>query len=152
MIVEIKGTKIDVDLREATQIETLKVGDSIKVLAKRYDDYKVCPGIVIGFVQFQTLPTIEIAYLDTSYSEAELHIVGYNSNCKNLEIAKADVTHLSFKKGDVLSIMDKKINGKELELQDLQAKKDYFLKNFGRYFAESLSEATNEVNATQRQY
>ena len=149
-IIEIKGVKIDVDLQEATQIEHLKIGDSVKVLLKRYDDYKVCPGIIIGFVRFTTLPTIEIAYLDLSYNEAELSFIAYNANTKNVEIAKTEIQELSFKKSTVLEIMDKKILGKEQELHDMKAKKDYFLKNFGKYFqCKPVEEPIGNVQKTE---
>ena len=45
MIVEINGIKMDVDERTATAITEYKVGQTVKVLKKKYSDqYEVYPG------------------------------------------------------------------------------------------------------------
>lgn len=37
-IIEINGVKLEIDLRHAKRIDNLRVGDTVKVLRKRYDD------------------------------------------------------------------------------------------------------------------
>lgn len=46
-IIEINGVKLEIDTREAVSIDTVKVGDPVKVLIKDYSSYKSFPGVVI---------------------------------------------------------------------------------------------------------
>ncbi|OQB66343.1 MAG: hypothetical protein BWX92_04125 [Deltaproteobacteria bacterium ADurb.Bin135] len=135
-IIEIKGVKMEVDLREATTIETFKVGDKVKVLIKRYsDNYNVYSGIIAGFVMFKELPTIVVAYLETSYNSAELKFTNINSKTEDIEIAAATDFDIPWEKANVLEVMDKAIEKKKEEVRDLEMKKDYFLKCFGKFFS-----------------
>ena len=70
-VIEVNGVKLEVDLRQAVRIDTLGVGDRVKVMVKIYSDYKVYAGVVVGFEPFKELPTIIIAYLDTQYKTPE---------------------------------------------------------------------------------
>ena len=63
-IIEIDGVKVEVDLRTAKRVDSFKVGDNIKILDKEYDNYKVKPGIIVDFAEFQELPTIVIAVFE----------------------------------------------------------------------------------------
>ena len=50
--IEINGVKMDVDMRHAKvrKTESLKVGDRVKLLQKKYgNSYEVNAGVVIGF-------------------------------------------------------------------------------------------------------
>ena len=75
-VIEINGSKFDVDFREAKEINTFKVGDKVKVLKKKYLEHVVYPGIIVGFEQFQKLPTIVIAYLD-GYNQRGMGLINY---------------------------------------------------------------------------
>ena len=85
-IIEINGMKLEVDLRQAKRIETLKVGSPVKVLVKGYDGYKVHAGTVVGFEPFASLPTIIVAYLDIDYTSANLKFIHFNAQSKDIEI------------------------------------------------------------------
>ena len=63
-IVEIDGVKVEVDLRTAKRVDSFRVGDNVKILDKSYQDYKVKPGIIVDFAEFQELPTIVIAVFE----------------------------------------------------------------------------------------
>ena len=91
-IIEINGVKMEIDLRNATVIDNFKVGDTIKVLVKGYNDYKSHVGMIVGFDEFQKLPTIVIAYLDIEYSGANIKFVYYNSESNKdwIEITKKE--------------------------------------------------------------
>lgn len=132
-IIEIGGIKLEVDLRHATQVQSYHVGDNVKVLKKKYsDEYTSCPGVIIGFDNFQNLPTIVIAYMEVTYSTAELKIEYLNSASKNVEICAMIGDELAIDKQRALDLLDTAMERKKQELDDLQAKKNYFIENFKR--------------------
>ena len=81
---EINGVKMQVDLRYATRIEELRVGDKVKVLTKGYSGHTVHSGVIIGFEPFKELPTIVVCYVASSYSEVKLEFVHYNAKSENV--------------------------------------------------------------------
>lgn len=137
-IIEINGVKLELDLRQASvqQIDTFKVGDSVKVLIKDYSGYKSHAGVVAGFDGFQKLPTIIIGYLDANYSSASLKFVYLNSQTKDVELVAASQTDIPFERDTVLALMDKAIVQKETELGEAKRNKEMFLSMFNRYFTD----------------
>ena len=94
---------MEVDLRQARRIDTLQVGDRVKVLVKQYYDYKVHAGTVIGFEPFKELPTIIIAYLETSYSSVGVKFLYFNAQTKETEVIKSiDDDQLDIDKSGVI--------------------------------------------------
>lgn len=144
-IIEIKGIKLEVDLREARKIESYKIGDNVRLLKKSYGDkYEVHPGVIVGFDAFEKLPTITIAYLEIGYSKAEILFAHINDNSKDegYEIAPAhELEELTFKRTDVVAQMDAEIEKRKQEIRDMENKKNYFLKYFNQYFATEKQEA-----------
>lgn len=133
-IIEVNGVKLEVDLRTAKRIDELKIGSPVKCLVKTYGEYKVYPGVIVGFVPFKNKPSIVVAYLDTSYSSADMKFVTFNEDTKDFEIvADIDYNSLELDKANVLRLMDKDITKKEQELQDLVAKKNFFIENFDSF-------------------
>lgn len=136
--IEINGVKFEVDMRHATLIDTLRVGDRVKVLVKKYDGYAVHAGTVIGFESFKTLPTVIIAYLAIGYGYAGVTFLYFNAQTKETEVVKAiDEDSLELNKGEVLRTMDSEIEKKRAEVADLLAKREFFLANFKAYFPET---------------
>lgn len=139
-VVEINGTKFEVDLRNAKVVDELRVGSKVKVMIDagyNSHDYKVYPGVVAGFEEFKAMPTIVIVYLEVSYSEAKIKFLHYNEKTEKTEVIPSyDDTDLMINKGDVLSKMDNEILKKEEELDDLNRRKNYFLNHFNKYFSE----------------
>lgn len=133
-IIEINGIKLDVDLRGARKIESYKVGDHIKILVRGYEDFKSYLGTIIGFDQFEKTPTIVIAYLKTSYGEASIEFVYYNSKKKDVEICPLNDWDVPVSRQQVIDRFDSSIEKKKSELQELEQKKNIFLKLFGKYF------------------
>jgi hypothetical protein len=134
-VIEINGVKMEVDLRQARRVDTLRVGDRVKVLVKQYSDYKVHAGTVIGFEPFEAMPTVIIAYLETSYSSIGVKFLYFNSQTKETEVIKSiDDDQLDIDKAGVLGQFNTDIVKKELELEDLKKKKEYFLANFQTYW------------------
>ena len=137
-IVEINGVKMEVDLRHATIVhENLHVGSKVKVLAKSdYSGPQVWPGVIVGFEPFPSLPTIIVAYMDTSYSGG-LKFAHINSkSADKWELVPSVDDELPLAKGDVLSRFDLDIEKKQAELDELNTKRAFFLRHFNAYFAQ----------------
>jgi hypothetical protein len=150
-IIEINGTKFEVDTSNLQVIENYRIGDRIKVLLKEYgDSYKPCPGVIVGFEPFEKHPTIVIAYLKTGgYGDkSPLKILFFNSETENVEICQMVGKELPFEKANVLELMDREILKTEQEVIDLKRRREYFLTEFGKYFehAEVVDEAGTDVH------
>lgn len=132
-IVEINGVKLELDMREATRIETLAVGSRVKVLIKRYgDSFVVCPGIVVGFDPFRQLPTITIVYLQDN----RLCFLAWNEKSEQEIVADIDQNPLTLDKTEVTAHYTREIEKKLREAEQLEKEFAYFKDNFGRYFTE----------------
>lgn len=133
-IIEINGVKLEVDLRNAKVIDHFRVGDTVKILKKEYNDkFKVCPGIIVSFENFKSLPTIVVAYLNNSYS-TDLEFAYINEQAEGIEMVQADLKDLSVEKDYVVKNFDRQIQTKHNEIVEIERKKKYFLDNFQRYF------------------
>lgn len=135
-IIEINGVKVEVDLRTAKRVETLVVGSKIKLLTKGpYSGNKVHSGVVVGFEQFQSLPTIIVCYLEIEYSDCKLQFAYINSqSAEKYELIASVDDELPIQKSDILSRMDREIEKKREEIVDIERKRDYFTRHFNRYF------------------
>lgn len=138
--IEINGVKLEVDMRTARKIENYKVGDRVKVLVKEYSSYKPFPGVIVAFDMFEKAPTITVAYLDVGYNGAELKFAYINGGVGSEDKDQPELApyndDIHVDKADVIDKLDREINKKQLEIEDLERKKVYFLKNFNKYFAE----------------
>lgn len=138
-IIEINGVKMEVDLREATKIDNYKVGDHIKVLIKSYSDsYESHIGTIIGFDNFEKLPTVVIAYLKSSYSVATIEYLYFNDATKDAEITHLNDWDIPVTKDQVIKKFDYEAEESEQKIRDIKNRKELFEKLFGKYF-ENLS-------------
>lgn len=134
-IIKIHGEKFEIDLREAKKIENFKVGDKVKILKKGYgESYEAYPGLIIGFEPFKNTPTIVIAYLKTEYSSADICFIYFNAKSEDIEICPMEVFDMPIEKAQVIDKFNKEILSKEDEVAKIKAKRDYFIKMFGKYF------------------
>lgn len=133
-IIEINGVKLEVDLSTARKVDEFKVGDNVKVLKKSYNSYKVCPDVIIEFVNFKSLPTIVIAILENEYSP-QIEFVYYNAELEGVEVVLTCEHELILEKNSVLQKMEREIEKKQAEIADIVAKKQYFLKHFDKHFS-----------------
>jgi hypothetical protein len=132
-IIEINGIKMEVDLREAKTVDTYKVGDTVKILIPEYGDkYKSAAGVIIGFDDFQSLPTIVVAYLDADYRGAEVKFAYVNSNSK-YELAPACAGDIPFAREQVEELLNKNIEAKQSELDKAKWHRRQFNEWFGAY-------------------
>lgn len=138
-IIELNGVKLEVDLRTAKRVDTLRVGDRVRLLEKSSysSSVTVHHGIIAGFEPFPSAPTIIVAYLKQSYKEATIEFVYLNTaseDAKQWEIVPSIDNDLPVNKEDVVASINRKIDGKMAEIQDLERQRDYFLREFGKYF------------------
>jgi nicotinic acid mononucleotide adenylyltransferase len=137
-VIEINGRKFEVNEADLKVVQEFKVGDTVKVLKKRYsDEWNSHFGAIIGYDNFQNLPTIRIIYLDNDYS-ADLHVVCFNAKTKDIEIAplnEADLIMLD--KSRIVDMLNNQIEKAKQELEDAKDNKEYFLKYFNAYFKAS---------------
>lgn len=119
-----------------THVEEYRVGDQVMVLKKKSygDEYEMFPGVIIGFYEFQALPTIHVAYLNVDYASAKVEFVALNGNTKGIEFARFDGDNLPYGKDRVITLLDEEVRKKKDELLSLEHKRNYFLECFGRYF------------------
>jgi len=135
-IVEINGVKLEIDSRYAKQINHYKIGDKVRVLVKEYSDYKSHPGIIVGFDNFKTLPTIIVAYLAVGYSEATIKFAFINNQSEGVEITPMVDDYIDVHKSEVLSVLNREIEKRQNEIKELKYKRRFFLNNFNKYFSD----------------
>lgn len=134
-LIEINGVKLEVDMRTAKKVESYKVGDLVKVLVKKYNEWKVCNGMIVEFCDFKELPTIVVAYMSESYSP-DLEFAYLNAATLELQLAPAGDALASVDKGWVVRKLDDQIKAKQSEIESLEARKRFFLERFARYFSD----------------
>lgn len=138
-IIEIDGVKVEIDLRTAKRVDSFKVGDNIKILDKEYDTYKVKPGIIVDFAEFQELPTIVIAVFEEgSWSSApNISFIYYNKNTsKKVEIVSCSEDEIKVSKEGVIERFEREIQKKKNEYEDLKNKLEYFKTHFLKVYKE----------------
>jgi len=138
-IIEIDGVKVEIDLRTAKRVDSFKVGDNIKILDKEYDTYKVKPGIIVDFAEFQELPTIVIAVFDEGSwsSTPNISFIYYNKNTsKKVEIVSCSEDEIKVSKEGVIERFEREIQKKKNEYDDLKNKLEYFKTHFLKIYKE----------------
>lgn len=136
--VEINGVKLEVDMRSARKIENYKIGDRVKVLIKEYSSYKPYPGVIVAFDMFEKCPTITVAYLKNEYSGCTVEFAYITGGSKEGDDKQPELApyndDIHVNRADVIETLNKEIFKKQTEIEDLERKKAYFLKNFNKYF------------------
>jgi hypothetical protein len=133
-VIEINGIKMEVDLSTAKRIDEFKVGDNIKVLKKNGSNYDVLAGVIIQFVNFKELPTIQIAVFKQDYWGSKIEFINFNEQTQDVEIALCSEHELRLEKNSVIDKFNNEINKKQGEVDDLKAKRDWFVEYFAKYF------------------
>ena len=134
--IEIDGVKVAVDMRTVKKIDVYRVGDNVKVLKKSYDTYKTYSGVIVDFVNFKELPAIVVAYFIQDYSSTSIEFETITKDTKDIEIAPCLPHELSINKNRVIDKFNYEIEQQQHKVDELKAKRDYFLENFGKFFEE----------------
>lgn len=142
-VIEVNGVKLEVDLRTARRIDTLRIGDRVKCLVKSYGgNMETYPGVVVGFEPFPSLPTMIVAYLDHGYGSVTLKFQSFNSATKDFEVvADLDNNALEVDKANILQRFQREIDDLQRKKEEVEQKRDFFLAHFGRYFASEKASA-----------
>jgi len=145
-IIEINGVKLEVDLRNAKRIDNFKVGDSVKVLRKLYsDNWESSLGVIVGFDEFKNLPTIIIAYLENDYASADIKFAYLNKETQDIEICALHNWDIPYTKQNIINKLDREISKAEELVKEAYAKKECFLKMFGKYFEQTMKQVENKL-------
>ncbi|MBF2373596.1 hypothetical protein IA854_05470 [Listeria seeligeri] len=139
-MVEINGIKMEIDMRTAVRVDEFKVGDNIKVLDKNYSNQKIHDGVIVEFLNFKDLPTIQIAYFERDWSGSEIKFLNINSESDSYEILPASAHEFELEKSAVVEKMKLEIESKKEEAARQQSKLDWFEKFYGKYFAKGEME------------
>jgi len=141
-IIEVNGVKIEVDLRTARRIETIKVGSPVKLLSKGgySSSQTVYPGVVIGFEPFKDLPTIIVAYVEADWSTAKIKIAHINSKQEAFDLIAAVDKDFSVDKISILSQFNRQIDQKRKEIEAIEEQKRYFETNFATFWTRVQAE------------
>ena len=132
-IIEIDGVKVEVDLRQAKRVDSFRVGDNIKILEKDSSDYKVKPGIIVDFAEFNSLPTIVIAVFEVGsyWNTPSIKFIYFNEKTADkVEMVPASEDEIKLSKDGVIEKFEREIQKKKNEYTDLQNQLEYFKKHF----------------------
>jgi hypothetical protein len=134
-VVEINGQRFEVDMATARVVDEYKVGDNVKVLQKDYSGYKALPGVITEFVNFKNMPTIVIAVFKEDYNGISIDFIYYNSaSTEDLEICPCCEHELKLNKERAVDKFNVKIAEYRSKIDELEAKRDYFIKYFDKHF------------------
>lgn len=143
-IIEVNGVKLEVDLRTAKRIDTVRVGDKVKILdSSGYGDPVVHPGIVVGFEPFNNLPTIVVAYIKGRGwgDSAQIHFLYFNSQSEKFELIVSN-DDVKLDRENALQSFNQKEKKIMDELAEVREMRDYFERNFRAYWSHYEAEET----------
>lgn len=134
-LIEVNGVKMEVDMRYARRIDELHIGDRVKVLKKHGygNEFAVFPGIIVGFEPFQKLPTIVVAYVEDSYSKAEIKFLHFNEKCE-AEIVHAADEDFHVDRDSIIARFNRDIAAKQREIETIEEQRRYFETNFRAFW------------------
>lgn len=144
-VVEVNGTKYEVDLRGARKVDTFKVNDKVRLLVTRdYYGTKVHNGVIVGIEAFKSMPTIVVAYIeDPLATDPKIEFAYINAQSKGLEIAPMIADTILPTYETIVQLFMRAIDKKKSEIRELEVKRDYFLKQFGTTFGVAAKDILN---------
>lgn len=138
-IIEVGGTKIEIDFSQVRKIETFKIGDTIKIFKKKYSDWKIYPAIITGFAKSEEMAGIEITYLEIDYSTAKLMCDIVTEESKDIVLATITSNEKYMTFDNVSEMLARDIDKREMELAEAKSKLTFF-----NDFYEKLQQQTKE--------
>jgi hypothetical protein len=140
-IIEINGVKLEVDMRTAKRIDTFRIGDAVKVLDTRYEEAKFCPGVIVNFTEFESMPSIEVMCLEDTYGGGiDIKFISIVAKKKcSYEIAHYSPYENMFGLENVVRKFNRLIEQKELELAEMKRKREYFINDFRAAFEKTAA-------------
>lgn len=138
-IIEVGGTKIEIDFAQVRKIETFRIGDTIKIFKKKYSDWKIYPAIITGFAKSEEMSGIEITYLELDYSSARLMCDIVTEESKDIVLATISSTEKYMTFDNIPEMLARDIEKREMELAEAKSRLKFF-----NDFYEKLQQQTNE--------
>lgn len=127
----VQGQKFETDSRGARALDTLKVGDSVKLLKKNsYSTQQIFGGVIVAIDLFKSLPTVVVIYLPGD-NTGEVGFAYINAETKDFEVVPAELDPTFPSREMILSHFERAIERKHTEIANLVSKREYFLRNFG---------------------
>lgn len=151
MIVEVGGVKMEVDMRHATIIhQNLAVGSKVKLLDKGgYGGATVHPGVIVGFNNFESAPTIIVVYVKVEYGNDSpvrfAYINGTEDSKKKWDMVPDMDDDMPVSRDTVLRQLDRQIEKAQAEVREALAKREYFLQHFGAYWPELALQTASDA-------
>ena len=150
-IVEIGGIKVEIDMRHAKVIDHYSVGTRVKILVKDYSSYKPYPGIILGFDDFDRLPTIKVAYLEDGYDPSiKVAYVNAETMKEKYELCEIGDYDFHLTQETIQQHWDRKIREKENELEKAKQEKEVFDKMFGVIFSDWRQSLRDTLEGIER--
>lgn len=151
-IVHFSGVNVVVEEAQASTLHTLRVGDPVKVLEKGNSAYgggkDICPGIIVSFEPFRSLPTLRVVYVKQTYGAAVLKFACINAEtAKDFELiaGAADLSEGAELRREVEKVLGSSIAAKQRELDGLREQLAYFQSAFAQYWTPAEAAAPAAV-------
>jgi len=138
-IIAINGIKLEVDLATCRRIDEFKVGDNVKILVKKsqYNNEQLLNGVIVEFLNFKDAPIIQLAVFEQNYSGSSIRFINYSANTTDMEIMACGKHELVLEKQKTVDQIQSEIDRKQHEVDDLRNKLNWFLKFYGKHFADA---------------
>lgn len=147
-VIEIEGVRLEVDMRTAKRIDSFKVGDRVKVLVKQYDRYQSHPASIVAIDAFKNLPTVVIAYIDDVFNnKGEVRFAYLNAQSKDIEICPMAEDDVVPTRQTILAYFNEAQKRKQQELDEITARKEWFLRQYGVAFGTSAADMAQGTTA-----
>lgn len=140
-IIEIGGTKVEVDLRYAKTIDCYQIGDPIKVLVKEYSEtYVSYVGVIVSLDNFANRPALNILYIKNGYDNG-IKLATLTIDSKDIEICPLiDKDEILVLRREIVASLDDKIKSAKATLQKAEEDKRIFTERLAGFFKETVEE------------
>ena len=107
-------------------------------MKKEYNnDFRVFSGVIVDFVAFKERPAIVVEYFDNDYTGVNIRFETITKDTTGIEIAPCLPHEMTINKDRVIDKFNYAIDKAQHEVDELKQKRDYFIKNFSKFFEET---------------
>lgn len=152
MIIDFKGVMMQVDLEKIQALQLYKIGDPILILYNSENDEKKQPiwiefkGIILDFLNYDSLPSLKIGYLDTRWYSKRFETFTFNKYSTQYKILPDKSLPLRREIIEqVLQGYRDHIHERQDQINDYKLKMELFENNLGKLQSEVGSDKNVEV-------
>ncbi|GKQ42946.1 hypothetical protein RD055328_08690 [Companilactobacillus sp. RD055328] len=128
----INGINYEINPETITKKEALTIGSKVQVLYTEYSTQHVYPGIVTNIIGFKDNPTIEVTYINQSYSSVDIKTAHITNKTTDYQITVSNNIEFNLNKDNAIELLKQDIDNKKIELTKAQNKFDWFVKQYGK--------------------